>query len=811
MRTSLLVLALLLAVSLAGVVPLSAHELLERTPNPNDVLKQVHFSPLDYCDPEVEVEPSEAKKGVHGVAHNKFKALYPHYLPHEIKRCRYQAYGNIRFYTFTVSVSGATKEGKTAVQVNGKPVANATEVTVSNPDADEGFFEVDVEWAQEDPTISTALKTVIKVHWNVIKANPLQACWQKPLEGVFVFRFYFKNVAEKFEYNQTAIEANEPYHNESYFADDQPTYAVGSQPLFDPRGIQEFSQSPLYNKTVEQLNKTLGNFEKEWLLNVSVSSNAKGDQYVKISVNFKPFLVKQDYEAHFYGNAQKAALLKIDETTFNADGKGYENWHEIKKFNSYFAFHEANEYVITQFNWLRFYKVVAAYSVLHKGGRNVRLVYQGLKDFVDPGNQINIVIFIDECGRYFINRNDFYATNLGSFGRNNWVSLFVATPDVTKATYYQSIVKFYKSIYPKFWNSNQLVDIKFKGGLHIVKFYNPTNLFSGYQVLEVAGDHVVVLNKVAWELLEESSPLWGRLENYVRGKNSVSKVMFVQRSKTPNGTIFEVSYLDADNKFNAAYVKYVEANDVFTDDESNRLEAKYFGNETYIDPLPKDIQTSIVEYLKSQDESLTAIVNFVSLSPRSFAVLVITGKNRWQLTLNWVDGKWTISSKQPYNDGFYVAEGFPSSVAASCSGFLARLYPAHFKANFLYVVIEAKNVGVSLFNRIVFDFGEGAFEGVVQVTFGVANSHVLKSWKPVAYLRRDKDYGYGSSHDFDYGVDKELLYEDEEVPAPKSNLSKEEAKPAEVAHEEEDHHEQGCPHGTKPDIFTHQCVVVFGL
>ena len=94
-----------------------------------------------------------------------------------------------------------------------------------------------------------------------------------------------------------------------------------------------------------------------------------------------------------------------------------------------------------------------------------------------------MVIYIDEKGCYFMDRNDFHATNLNSAGRNDWVSLFVSTPDMTKAQYYQRIVQFFQSIYPKYWSSNQLEDIKFKNGLHVVKFKNPTNL--RYNVLMV--------------------------------------------------------------------------------------------------------------------------------------------------------------------------------------------------------------------------------------------------------------------------------------------------------------------------------------
>lgn len=64
---------------------------------------------------------------------------------------------------------------------------------------------------------------------------------------------------------------------------------------------------------------------------------------------------------------------------------------------------------------------------------------------------------------------------MNSYGRNNWVSLFVSTPDVTKAEYYQKIVKFFKSIYPKYWSAHLLTDIKFKGDLHVITFQNPTN------------------------------------------------------------------------------------------------------------------------------------------------------------------------------------------------------------------------------------------------------------------------------------------------------------------------------------------------
>ena len=193
---------------------------------------------------------------------------------------------------------------------------------------------------------------------------------------------------------------------------------------YHPYNVLALKNTPYYQFIVDELTDQLGHFEERWLMDVKIT--AKGDaSYIKVTVNFVPFLIKLDFEAHYYGSAEKAALLKIDEQVFNGNGKSFEDWQEIKNFDSYHAFKEANEYAHSQFTWLRFYSVVSAYSALHKRGRFVRLVYQGKEDYVDGGNQINIVIFIDEKGCYYINRNDFLATHLNSYGRNDWVSLFV--------------------------------------------------------------------------------------------------------------------------------------------------------------------------------------------------------------------------------------------------------------------------------------------------------------------------------------------------------------------------------------------------
>lgn len=516
---------------------------------------------------------------------------------------------------------------------------------------------------------------------------------------------------------------------------------------------------------------------------------------MKLIINFKPFLLQQHYEAFYYGDVEKASLLKVDEKVFNA-GNSFEKWQEIEDFSKFNAFKEANEYVLSQFTWLRFYEVVSAYAALHKKGRFIRLVYQGIaENNIDPGQQINIVAYLDERGSYFIDRNDFHATHLNSYGRNEWVSLFVETPEITKAKYYQRIVKFHKDIYPKFWFANQLEDIKFKGDLHVVKFKNPTNL--KYMVLLINEKETKVLNKVNWTKLSEDSPLIGRLENYVRGRHSdCGSIMFIQFFKNEKGTHFEVSFLTKQNKkYRAVYVLYIADTDVFTDNKWYSYQALAYGKY----PLPKDVRASVLAYLAIHDESIIAVSAFVSLSPSSFAIIGVTESGRWQITVEWQEGAWIVVSKQPYKDGYYKAMGYPSAAVAASSGFLKKLYPKQFGEGYIYASIETKNVGVAIYIRVVYKFKGLVIEAVVKKVYGVRSSHVLQSWKIINGLKDKKDYGYGSDYKYSYNVPKELLYQDSEPTMP-------EAAPMPVPRYVK---ARRCPLGSRKSFFGSGCIILF--
>lgn len=97
---------------------------------------------------------------------------------------------------------------------------------------------------------------------------------------------------------------------------------VGDVAAYKNFNLEAFKATPEYSTVVTQLTAALGAFDPNWILNVSISVN-NGVNYIKVTINFQPFLLKQDYEAQYYGSVEKAALLKIDQTVFNPNGNSY--------------------------------------------------------------------------------------------------------------------------------------------------------------------------------------------------------------------------------------------------------------------------------------------------------------------------------------------------------------------------------------------------------------------------------------------------------------------------------------------------------
>lgn len=121
-------------------------------------------------------------------------------------------------------------------------------------------------------------------------------------------------------------------------------------------------------------------------------------------------------------------------------------------------------------------------------------------------------------------------------------------------------------------------------------------------------------------------------------------------------------------------------------------------------------------------------------------------------------------NKELANDGYYFVSGYPSVQVASCTGYLARLYPTAFVPGWLYSAIEVRNIGYFVYTRVVYKIASVSYQAVVRTTWGVENSHELISWDRVRFLREKKDYGYGDVYDWSYGLSPRYFFDYVVVP-----------------------------------------------
>lgn len=254
----------------------------------------------------------------------------------------------------------------------------------------------------------------------------------------------------------------------------QPIFTVKRTNVYDVYSLVSFRNHQAYAVLSQKLTDHFGFFDEKWISKIQYRLD-NDIHYFQFQVRFVPFLVDVDLEAHFYGSTRKAALLQIDEKVFDpvSDRVYAQNWSEIKNFNSYRLFREAHEYLLSQFTYLRFYTVKAAYSILYKSGRRIRFSYESENSFFTPNGeqQFNILVYICD-GKFYIDREDFKATNTESSPKNNWVSLFVPVVDVKTHESYGVISKYFTSNHWSFWNAHRIEEIRINNGLHIVRFRN---------------------------------------------------------------------------------------------------------------------------------------------------------------------------------------------------------------------------------------------------------------------------------------------------------------------------------------------------
>lgn len=300
-----------------------------------------------------------------------------------------------------------------------------------------------------------------------------------------------------------------------------------------------------------------------------------------------------------------------------------------------------------------------------------------------------------------------------------------------------------------------------KDDVYAVKFRNPKNQEIKRAVFDCSGVDAKPLNHFEWTRVDENSLHHTKAVGYLREKFPGCTPMFVNTLVTPWGRHFEVSYLTDKKVYSNAYLRYVDAEDLITDDEWQGIAYEIDFDQV---PLPVNPEETLTKWLSENVTDLVAIVEVRNSSKNSYQCVGLTGSERWRINVNWVKGQWVISNKELINDGYYFVTGYPSVATASATGYLARLYPNSFNSQWVYSAIEVKNIGYFVYNRVVYRLGGVAYQGVVRTTHGVENSHSLVSWDRVRYLKEKRDYGYGINYDWSYGLNSKYFF-DYSVPA----------------------------------------------
>ncbi len=88
----------------------------------------------------------------------------------------------------------------------------------------------------------------------------MRSCWSKPFNGIYLYRFYFKNVEGRFEYSLNEAQEDDK-KSDSYYTEVEPVFVVGDAAQYKSFDIESFKKDPSYQSVVEQLTSTIGSFD----------------------------------------------------------------------------------------------------------------------------------------------------------------------------------------------------------------------------------------------------------------------------------------------------------------------------------------------------------------------------------------------------------------------------------------------------------------------------------------------------------------------------------------------------------------------
>lgn len=133
--------------------------------------------------------------------------------------------------------------------------------------------------------------------------------------------------------------------------------------------------------------------------------------------------------------------------------------------------------------------------------------------------------------------------------------------------------------------------------------------------MRIAGSEVRVLNNFDWRKLDEKSLHYIRAVDYF-GKKFLSSIPILINSKiTPYGRHFEVCYLDENKVFSNLYLRYVDAEDLITEDEWQGIAYRIDFEDVQ---LPENPEEKVTRWIVDNHNDVIAVVDIKTSSKNAY-------------------------------------------------------------------------------------------------------------------------------------------------------------------------------------------------
>lgn len=124
-------------------------------------------------------------------------------------------------------------------------------------------------------------------------------------------------------------------------------------------------------------------------------------------------------------------------------------------------------------------------------------------------------------GKFYIEREDFLATNTQSQGKAGWLAMFVNIDNFNERQAYKNIAKYFVNLRKSFWDAHKVEEVQVKDDIYVVKFRNPKAGIPADQeikraVFDCSGVEAKPLNHFEWTRVDENSLHHTKAVGYLR-------------------------------------------------------------------------------------------------------------------------------------------------------------------------------------------------------------------------------------------------------------------------------------------------------